>query len=410
MRIPYTLIALCAACGGDSLTTIHVDVAADSAWKVDQLHITVGARAPIPRPLESIEIVVPDEMAGIATPIAVSASSAATTVASGQIDVTPALHDDVFYTLTLQPLSCGQSCTIGTKQCVAGGVATCERQPNGCGAWSQPTACGAAAPNCADGACTSAFDVQVTTGAYHSCAIKSDGTAVCWGSNMSGQATPPANQFKSIAAGWFFTCGIRLDDTIACWGETPLKTPPPGAFVKLATGARHACAQRADNTFACWGDSSLSRYAFSEPRYLSIAAGSEHSCALRLDGTATCVGSNSNGQVSPVPTGAFVRVDGGDAHSCAMRANGTIACWGYTIATTGTPATAFDAYSVGSTHACALTGNALTCWGGNTYGQSSPPPGQYRSVAAGGRHACAVRMDKTIACWGSNVEGQTSVP
>ena len=409
MRIPYALLVLC-ACGGESLTTIHVDVTADQAWKVDRLHITVGTRAPIPRPLEPIEIVVPDEMAGVATPIVISASASDVTVASGKVDVTPVLNDDVFYTLALQPLSCGSSCTIGAKSCSGNGVATCERQPNGCGAWSQPTACSAATPYCSEGACTSSYEVQVTAGAFHSCAIKADGTVACWGSNTYGQATPPANVFRSIAAGWYYTCGVRIDGTLVCWGESTMTTVPAGTFEYISAGAHHACAQRSDNTFACWGDATLSRYALPDPKYLAIAAGSEHTCAIRPDGLLVCVGSNQYAQVSPLPSGTFAQIDGGDAHTCAMRANGTVTCWGYSTALPGTPTTAFDSMSVGSSNACALAGTALTCWGSNQYGQSSATPGQYRSVSAGARHACAVRTDKTIACWGSNTDGQATPP
>ncbi|MBA3503070.1 MAG: hypothetical protein H0T65_22095 [Deltaproteobacteria bacterium] len=399
------------ACGNSSLTTIHVEVDSQAAWKVDQLHITIGTRAPISRPFEPVEIVVPDDMAGVATPIEISASSAEVTVASGKVDVTPVLRDDVFYTLTLQPLSCGTSCTLGAKMCDANGVSTCERQANGCGAWSQPTACSAPTPFCADGACTSSYEIQVTAGAFHSCATKSDGYVVCWGSNTYGQSTPPANVFRSIAAGWYYTCGLRVDGTIACWGETAMTTVPSGAFVKISTGAHHACAQRSDNTYACWGDATLSRYALPDAKYLGIAAGSEHTCAIRVDGTLACVGSNSYMQVSPVPAGTFAKIDGGDGHTCALRANGTAACWGYSVAIAGTPATAaFDAISVGSSNACALAGSALTCWGNNQYGQSSATPGQYRSVAAGARHACAVRTDKTIGCWGANTDGQSTPP
>lgn len=410
MKLAYALLVFC-ACSGESLTAIHIDITADQAWKVDRLHITIGERAPVERPLEDVEIVVPDEMAGVSTPIQIAASSANVTVASGKVDVTPELHDDVFYTLALQPLSCGSSCTIGAKMCSGNGVATCERQPNGCGAWSQPATCSAATPYCTDGECTSTQQVQVTTGALHTCAKRGDGSVLCWGGNSYGQSMPPASTFKSIVAGWYFTCGIRLDDTIACWGDSQLTTPPTGAFVKISAGAYHACAQRADNTYTCWGNSTSSRYAFTESRYLSIAAGSEHSCAIRTaDGALSCVGLNSYMQISPLPSGTYTRVDGGDAHTCAQRADGTITCWGYSVAIAGTPTTTFDSFAVGSTNACAIKGTALTCWGNDQYGQTTAPPGQYRSVAPGGRHTCAVRMDNTVACWGSNTDGQSTVP
>jgi hypothetical protein len=42
---------------------------------------------------------------------------------------------------------------------------------------------------------------DLTTGLYHTCAIKSDGTGACWGYNVSGQATAPAGTFSAISAG-----------------------------------------------------------------------------------------------------------------------------------------------------------------------------------------------------------------
>ncbi|MYG58308.1 MAG: hypothetical protein F4165_06845, partial [Acidimicrobiia bacterium] len=55
-------------------------------------------------------------------------------------------------------------------------------------------------------------------GGAHSCAIKSDDTLVCWGSDIYGQATPPSGAFKTISLGTFQACGIKTDDTFACWG------------------------------------------------------------------------------------------------------------------------------------------------------------------------------------------------
>jgi alpha-tubulin suppressor-like RCC1 family protein len=410
MRIIYSLLAL-AACSSPSLTTINIDVSADSTWKVDKLHITIGTREAIPRPLESIEIVVPDEMAGTTTPIVVAGSSADVTVASGRVDVTPLLHDDVFYTLALQPQSCASGCMIGAKSCSATGVVTCDRQPNGCGAWSQPATCAAATPYCEEGACTATREIQITSGAFHSCAIRGNGTVACWGLNTSAQATPPSDVFKSIVAGWYYTCGIRIDNTITCWGEPQMKTNvPTGSFDRITAGAHHACAQRSDNTFACWGDSTLNRYGLTESRYLAIAAGSEHTCAIRIDGTLSCVGSNTYSQIAPGTTDKFVKLDAGDGHSCAMRANGTLWCWGYNVAIAGTPTGAFDSFALGSSNNCAIAGGAVTCWGNNQYGQSTVSPGQYRSVASGAWHTCALRTDKTLACWGANGDGQSTPP
>ena len=53
----------------------------------------------------------------------------------------------------------------------------------------------------------------------HSCGIRADSTAVCWGNNDSdGQADAPAGRFTAISVGSGHSCGIRADSTAVCWG------------------------------------------------------------------------------------------------------------------------------------------------------------------------------------------------
>ena len=45
---------------------------------------------------------------------------------------------------------------------------------------------------------------SVSAGRQHSCAVRGDGTLVCWGFNNTGQASPPAGTFmsRSSASVW----------------------------------------------------------------------------------------------------------------------------------------------------------------------------------------------------------------
>ena len=54
---------------------------------------------------------------------------------------------------------------------------------------------------------------QITAGGYHTCAIKTDGTPVCWGYNGYGQTTIPADlgSVTQITAGAYHTCALRTD-------------------------------------------------------------------------------------------------------------------------------------------------------------------------------------------------------
>lgn len=68
-------------------------------------------------------------------------------------------------------------------------------------------------------------------GGYHTCALKNDGTAWCWGSDFNGTLgtgdgsdhfTPTivsgGHTWKSISAGYRQTCAIRSDNAAYCWG------------------------------------------------------------------------------------------------------------------------------------------------------------------------------------------------
>src|SRR5438046_4485340 len=84
---------------------------------------------------------------------------------------------------------------------------------------------------------------QVSAGHEHSCALKTDGTVVCWGASGYGQATPPAGTFTQVTAGDSHTCGIRSDSTVACWGDNlnGQATPPvAGTFPQASDGDDHS--------------------------------------------------------------------------------------------------------------------------------------------------------------------------
>ena len=71
----------------------------------------------------------------------------------------------------------------------------------------------------------------IAVGLYQSCALRADGTAVCWGSHPDwdfGQADAPSEEFTAIAAAGSFSCGLRADGTIACWGRLPVIGVPSG--------------------------------------------------------------------------------------------------------------------------------------------------------------------------------------
>ncbi|HEY4954422.1 MAG TPA: RCC1 domain-containing protein, partial [Gemmatimonadaceae bacterium] len=65
---------------------------------------------------------------------------------------------------------------------------------------------------------------QVSAGETYTCALKTDGTVVCWGAigvNYYGQATVPGGlaSVAQVSAGGYHTCALKTDGTVVCWGE-----------------------------------------------------------------------------------------------------------------------------------------------------------------------------------------------
>ncbi|HMX29772.1 MAG TPA: RCC1 domain-containing protein, partial [Blastocatellia bacterium] len=56
----------------------------------------------------------------------------------------------------------------------------------------------------------------IAAGDFHSLALKSDGTVVAWGNNVSGQTTIPGglSNVTAIAAGDFHSLALKSDGTV----------------------------------------------------------------------------------------------------------------------------------------------------------------------------------------------------
>lgn len=168
-------------------------------------------------------------------------------------------------------------------------------------------------------------------GQFGGCGIDKHASAVCWGWNANGQASPPPQLFRHVATGLNHSCGVVDDGTLACWGYAAdgQTAAPAGTYLTVDVGERHSCAIAADGRVRCWGLDSEGQA--SPPRdnatYVALSVGTFHACAIRSDGTLACWGRNDHGQSSP-PGGRFVSVAAGGAHTCAIRDSGGRACWG----------------------------------------------------------------------------------
>ena len=175
--------------------------------------------------------------------------------------------------------------------------------------------------------------VSISTGSYHTCALRTDGSVACWGDDMYGQmfgqATPPAGRFTAVSTGWEHTCGLRRDGVVECWGndDDGRATPPAGTFTAVSAGLWHTCGVRPRGSVECWGVPYSGQSTPPGGTFASVSAGAEHTCGVQTDGTIACWGRDDDGEATP-PDGTFAAVSARDYHSCGVRTDGTVECWG----------------------------------------------------------------------------------
>jgi alpha-tubulin suppressor-like RCC1 family protein len=239
--------------------------------------------------------------------------------------------------------------------------------------------------------------ITIVAGDSHACALKADGTLLCWGSNSDGQ-TGHVLSFGGITA--------------------PAAVRSPTSWV--AASGNNTCAQDADDSVYCWGSNGSGQLGVS-PLIIPSTAGPQqvgastpafglgisHGCTS-LNGTTRCLGSNSSGQLgstvnlnttqpnfTPVASSLDRRlasgasITGGVGHTCAVQEGGI----------------------------------GVICVGDNASGQlGSPGANSYlpklvnvgvnptRGLSSGRYHVCGAGQDGRIVCWGNNTNGQCGRP
>lgn len=216
--------------------------------------------------------------------------------------------------------------------------------------------------------------IELAAGLNHTCALLSDATVHCWGSNTFGQlgyghtrnvgddesvTAAPAVQIGAevshIAAGWMNTCAILSDGQLKCWGDNGMQQLGYGTFLVVGDDELPA---------------SVEGIAFEHP-VAQVSIGELRTCVRTEDGSVRCWGLNSNGQL-------------GQGHKQALPP-GTRANMLQPIVL-GAVATNIAA---GGNHSCAVTVGQVQCWGKNEFGQ------------LGYGHTLAIGDDETVLSAGA---------
>ena len=369
--------------------------------------------------------------------------------------------------------------------------------------------------------------VKVAGGIYHSLALKNDGTVYAWGRNNYGQLGQNSSDSSThplplqvvgeanvgylegvvdIAAGAYHSLALKGDGTVYAWGynglgqigdnsttqrNTPVQVNSVGGtsvldnIISLSAGYYHSLALESDGNVYAWGynaDGQLGNNSTSTNRipigvcatssssgvcdtYLTgitkLAAGQYHSLALLSNGTVWAWGRNDEGEIGDntedtdrlvavqVQDGeqttssgyleGIIDISAGYYGSSAVANNGIVFGWGDnsygrlgdgTVTQRNTPVKVKNnvtniglaniiSIRTGYYHSIAVdaTGKMFT-WGynsnsqlgiGNTTGYYSPVmpiPLNKTMIAGSYYHSIVLKDDGTVWAWGGNSEGE----
>src|SRR5579862_2590939 len=227
----------------------------------------------------------------------------------------------------------------------------------------------------------------ISTGQYHTAAVKNDGTIWTWGNNSYGQLGD-GNNYDRL---------------------TPFSISGVSSIIAVAAGQNHTLALTSGGIVWAWGYNGYGQLGDGTTterltpvqvilltNVVAIAAGQNFSLALKSDGTVWAWGYNGYGQLgngtttsepSPVQVTALTGVSqiaAGAYHSMARKSNGTIWTWGY------------GGYG--------QLGNGSTSSQSNIV--SVTGISNAKSIGAGDNHSLAVLSDGSVWAWGYNGDGQ----
>lgn len=281
--------------------------------------------------------------------------------------------------------------------------------------------------------------VALAGGAYHSLALRADGTVWAWGWNGFGQLGDGSNATRStavrvqrlgnivaVAAGAHHSLALGSDGSVWAWGwnglgqlgvgntvdsNLPVRVPGLVGVKAIGAGLGHTLAVQADRTVLAWGwnilgqlgngtkiDTSVPRPVIGLTNVTAVAGGVYHSIALRSDGTVRAWGWNGVGQLG---TGDYVdRLFPAEVQGL-MRI-------------TAIAAGAYQNYALELGR-----GERVRSWGWNYFGQLGNDSNGIQSgilevgatrdvvaIAAGWHHGLALHADGTVTTWGFNALGQ----
>jgi alpha-tubulin suppressor-like RCC1 family protein len=282
----------------------------------------------------------------------------------------------------------------------------------------------------------------VSAGGYHTAAIKTTGQLWSWGRGLCGalgdgtvtDRCSPVREISSstdwcqVSTGNYHTAAVKTSGQIWAWGNNACGSLGDGTTVARCSPVREFC---------------------SATDWCQVSAGSTHTAAVKTSGQIWAWGNNACGRLgdgTTVPRCSPVRercsatdwcgVSVGNAHTAAIKTSGQIWAWGNngsgrlgdgTTVVKCSPvrercsATDWCGVSAGGYHTAAIkTTGQIWSWGSNTcgrlgdgttVGRCSPvrercSATDWCGVSGGRYHAAAIKTTGQIWAWGGNSIGQ----
>jgi len=165
------------------------------------------------------------------------------------------------------------------------------------------------------------------SGQGHTCGLKADGSAWCWGVNTTEQlgvdqlipySTTPLtvagdHVFLELAIGSVSTCGLDDEGQVLCWGKATMGSEEISRALPTAVDGNHTfsnvrafgnnyCARDTDNVLWCWGEATLPNQSIIpvqyhlEPASGNFVLGSMMICQHPEQEAFSCTGNNDRGR------------------------------------------------------------------------------------------------------------------